>query len=233
MDTKMITFLLVGVLVGAAVGVGIGYFVFGGDTDDRYDAGFNAGRNAGRDAGYNSGYDEGYDEGYDAGHDAATLSTYWFYIDFGKASTTSRASGWVTLASAESNVWISAEGTNVLDALMAALDDAGISYSITSTGWIAGIGDRSGDYDMDDFYTTGDYVLFGDDWFNWFWTSTDVSYGKWTEGSGLDVSYGTIFYVGFGYYEMDLNDYSYIVSSPDPNDDVDAGASWTTEGPFA
>ncbi|MCL2143497.1 MAG: hypothetical protein FWH44_04490 [Methanomassiliicoccaceae archaeon] len=66
MESKLLTFLLVGVLVGAGVGIGVGYVLFNeGDGGGTADAG-------------------------------APEVTYWFYLDTKEVTGTAFESGWIS-----------------------------------------------------------------------------------------------------------------------------------------
>ena len=122
------------------------------------------------------------------------IQTYHFYIDFGDGTTTCE------------NGWISADGYSVLEALLAALDEEGITYTISSTGWISSIGGVSTTGWGPSDYMPDSNIEFGTSWMSWFWSSTNAySWSAWRETPGLDVTLGTILYIGYttAYYDED------------------------------
>jgi|GEM_PF-2017338 len=219
MDTKILSFLLVGVVVGAGVGIGVGYLVF---DDDKYDAGHAAGHAEGYEAGQAEGYDAGYADGLPEAE-----RTYYFYLDFEFISGDGNGFEFV---SEYSNMWISARAGNAVDALKAALDAAGLDYSLSPTGWVYSIGDPISDWIDDGGLGEGD----GTSWISWFWASDGIDDWRlaWRTNPGFDNTLGTIFYLGFTYVLISDDGYWDMLPELNPNHEW----SWITadgDNPFA
>ena len=148
--------------------------------------------------------------GNDSNNDTSGDDTYYFYLD-----------GF----NDEIDGWYSAEGSDVVSAFDAAMNEAAIAYNYN--GWALTIEDYVGasDYDPETGISVGTgYGIFE-------YTSTDVSSyysGYFFAGPALDDVTSNILYISYGEFSMDEKSSDYVVNPYDNKD-----ADFTSGGPFA
>jgi hypothetical protein len=135
-------------------------------------------------------------------NDAAQETTYWYYIDYGNYESSDAQNG-----------WISAKSDNVVNGLIKALGETK-NVIDNESGFITSING------VEPIWTET-----GENWGSWLWTSNsnNISFGKWAEGPGLDITQGIFFYIGVA--SWDPVTYALVT---DPN----AESAWKTGGPF-